>query len=45
VKAEKVSSSLTKDGVLIVTAPRGNTSANQSYTHTVENSMNKVGKK
>lgn len=42
VKAEKVSSSLTKDGVLVVTAPRGNTAANQSYTHTIENSMNKV---
>jgi hypothetical protein len=42
VKAEKVTSSLTKDGVLVVTAPRGNPAANQSYTHTIENNMNKV---
>ena len=42
VKAEKVSSSLTKDGVLVVTAPRGNAAATQSYTHTIENNMNKV---
>ena len=41
-KAEKVSSALTKEGVLVVTAPRGNTAANQSYTHSIENSMNKV---
>jgi hypothetical protein len=26
----------------VVTAPRGNTAANQSYTHSIENSMNKV---
>jgi len=42
VQADKVSSSLTKDGVLVIDAPRGNSSANQSYTKSIENSMNKV---
>lgn len=42
VQGDKVSSSLTRDGVLVITAPRGgNTSAN-SYTNSIENSMNKV---
>lgn len=42
VQADSVSSSLNKDGVLVITAPRGNPSANQSYTKSIENSMNKV---
>merc|ERR1711936_925537 len=42
VKAELVRSSLTRDGVLVITAPRGNPAAAQSYTESVENKMNKV---
>merc|ERR1712106_885012 len=42
VKAELVRSSLTKEGVLVITAPRGNVAAQQSYTETVENKMDKV---
>lgn len=42
VQGEKVSSSLTRDGVLVITAPRGNPAANHSYTKSIENSMNKV---
>ena len=42
VKAELVKSSLTRDGVLVITAPRGNPAAAQSYTESVENKMNKV---
>ena len=37
VKAELVKSSLTVEGVLVITAPRGNPAAKQSYTETVEN--------
>ena len=44
VKPELVKSSLTREGVLVITAPRGNPSAQSSYTTTesVENKMNKV---
>jgi len=42
VKAELVRSSLTREGVLVITAPRGNVAAQQSYTETVENKMDKV---
>eukprot|EP00092_Neocalanus_flemingeri_P097854 GFUD01124766.1.p1 GENE.GFUD01124766.1~~GFUD01124766.1.p1 ORF type:complete len:466 (-),score=135.54 GFUD01124766.1:124-1521(-) len=42
VKAELVKSSLTREGVLVITAPRGNVAAKQSYTETVENKMDKV---
>lgn len=42
VQGDKVSSSLTRDKVLVIIAPRGNPSANQSYTKSIENSMNKV---
>lgn len=42
VKAELVKSSLTREGVLVITAPRGNPAAAQSYTESVENKMNKV---
>merc|ERR1712029_635572 len=42
VKAELVKSSLSREGVLTITAPRGNPAAQQSYTETVENKMNKV---
>ena len=36
-------SSLSRDGVLTITAPRGNPVAAQSYTQTLENKMDKVG--
>eukprot|EP00092_Neocalanus_flemingeri_P011812 GFUD01012741.1.p1 GENE.GFUD01012741.1~~GFUD01012741.1.p1 ORF type:complete len:448 (-),score=148.25 GFUD01012741.1:190-1488(-) len=42
VKAELVKSTLTKEGVLVITAPKGNVAAKQSYTETVENKMDKV---
>jgi len=42
VKAEKVASSLSRDGVLTITAPRGNPVAAQSFTQTLENKMDKV---
>lgn len=42
VKAELVKSSLTREGVLVITAPRGNVAAQQAYTETVENKMDKV---
>ena len=42
VKAELVRSSLNKEGTLVITAPRGNTAAQRSYTETLENKMDKV---
>ena len=36
-------SSLSREGVLTITAPRGNPVAAQSYTQTLENKMDKVG--
>jgi len=42
VKAEKVKSSLSREGVLTVTAPRGNPAAAHSYTNTLENKADKV---
>merc|ERR1711892_1176742 len=42
VRAELVKSSLTREGVLVITAPRGNVAAKESYTETVENKMDKV---
>ena len=39
----KVKSSLSREGVLTITAPRGNPVAAQSYTQTLENKMDKVG--
>merc|ERR1711970_1426680 len=42
VKAELVKSSLTREGVLMITAPKGNAAAKQSYTESVENKMDKV---
>merc|ERR1711887_233964 len=42
VKAELVKSSLTREGVLMITAPKGNVAAKQSYTESVENKMDKV---
>jgi len=44
VQSDKVTSSLSRDGVLVITAPRGvaNPQASQSYTRSIENSMNKV---
>merc|ERR1712213_156570 len=42
VKAELVKSSLSREGVLTITAPRGNPVAAQSYTQTLENKMDKV---
>lgn len=41
VKGDKVSSSLNKDGVLVITAPRGNAAASYS-TQTIESKMDKV---
>merc|ERR1712025_94684 len=42
VKAELVKSSLAREGVLMITAPKGNVAAKQSYTESVENKMDKV---
>merc|ERR1712050_106875 len=42
VKAELVKSSLTREGVIMITAPKGNVAAKQSYTESVENKMDKV---
>merc|ERR1712038_810046 len=42
VKAELVRSSLNKEGTLVITAPRGNTAAQRSYTETLENKMDRV---
>eukprot|EP00092_Neocalanus_flemingeri_P002650 GFUD01002838.1.p1 GENE.GFUD01002838.1~~GFUD01002838.1.p1 ORF type:complete len:464 (+),score=130.83 GFUD01002838.1:288-1679(+) len=42
VKAELVKSTLTREGVLVITAPKGNVADKQSYTETVENKMDKV---
>ena len=42
VKAELVKSSLTREGVLVITAPRGNPAAQQSYTESVENKMSRL---
>jgi len=42
VAAELVKSSLTREGVLVITAPRGNVAAKQAYTETIENKMDKV---
>jgi len=42
VQSDKVTSTLSRDGVLVITAPRGIPSASQSYTKSIENSMNKV---
>merc|ERR1711892_1036123 len=42
VKAELVKSSLTREGVLMITAPKGNVAAKESNTETVENKMDKV---
>eukprot|EP00092_Neocalanus_flemingeri_P007651 GFUD01008261.1.p1 GENE.GFUD01008261.1~~GFUD01008261.1.p1 ORF type:complete len:518 (-),score=130.90 GFUD01008261.1:252-1805(-) len=42
VKAELVKSTLTREGVLVITAPRGNVVAKQSYTEAVDNKMDKV---
>lgn len=39
----QVKSSLSREGVLTITAPRGNPVAAQSYTQTLENKMDKVG--
>lgn len=41
VKGDKVSSSLNKEGVLVITAPRGNAAASYS-TQTIESKMDKV---
>ena len=38
----QVKSSLSREGVLTITAPRGNPVAAQSYTQTLENKMDKV---
>merc|ERR1711892_65464 len=42
VKAELVKSSLTREGMLMITAPKGNVAAKESYTETVENKMDKT---
>merc|ERR1712038_183526 len=42
VKAELVRSSLSREGVLVITAPRGNTAAQRTYTETLENKMDRV---
>merc|ERR1711963_925772 len=42
VKAELVRSSLTREGLLVITAPRGNTAAQRTYTETLENKMDRV---
>jgi len=42
VNPEKVKSSLSRDGVLTITAPRGNVAAQNSTTTTLENKMDKV---
>jgi len=42
VKAELVKSSLSRDGVLVITAPRGEEAPKQLHTETVENKMEKV---
>jgi len=42
VKPELVRSSLSRDGVLVITAPRGRVAAQQAYTETLENKMDKV---
>merc|ERR1712168_1520769 len=42
VKAELVRSSLTREGVLVIIAPRGNTAAQRTYTETPENKMGRV---
>jgi len=42
VKAEFVKSSLTREGMLVITAPRGNASPRQVTTETLENKMDKV---
>merc|ERR1712106_1256278 len=42
VKAELVKSSLTREGVLMITAPKGNVADKESYTETMENKMDKV---
>ena len=41
-KAELVRSSLSREGVLVITAPRGNTAAQRTYTETLENKMDRV---
>ena len=35
-------SSLSREGVLVITAPRGNTAAQRTYTETLENKMDRV---
>merc|ERR1711988_1200224 len=42
VKAELVRSSLTREGLLVITAPRGDTAAQRTYTETLENKMDRV---
>jgi len=42
VKAELVKSSLTREGMLVITAPRGNASTRQVTSETLENKMDKV---
>jgi len=42
VKPELVKSTLSRDGTLTVTAPRGNVAAQSSATHSIENRMDKV---
>merc|ERR1711892_1605707 len=42
VKAELVKSSPTREGLLMITAPKGNVAVKESYTETVENKMDKV---
>merc|ERR1711874_899872 len=41
-KAELVKSSLSRDGVPVITAPRGEEAPKQLHTETVENKMEKV---
>jgi len=42
VKAELVRSSLTREGQLVIKAPKGNTQAQQSYTESIESRMDKT---
>jgi HSP20 family molecular chaperone IbpA len=42
VKADRVTSSLNREGTLLITAPRGNPAAAQSYTETLENKVDRV---
>jgi len=42
VRADAVASNLSREGVLTITAPRGNPTAAESYMQTIENKMDKV---